>query len=583
MMNLMIVDSPAKAKRIADFLGEGWRVEASLGQVRDLPEHALGIDIEADFQPTYSLLSGKTNLVRRLTKAMKSANAIYMAVDPDREGEVTAWHLLEVVQLSNSTPVYRVFLEAITADGVEQAIAGARPLDDHLIEAQQTRRLIDRLTGYLISPLATKALDDDFSVGRLQSICLRLLMEREHEIATFRPQPLWTFSLQLEASGKPFTAEVAAIKGADLPLKHLDLAERLAALIGKAHLWVETVGESTQYRQPPPPFTTLTLQQAAADVLGLSSDRTMSLAELLYETGTITYMRTSGLKVAAEAQSAARLLIERDFGMDELPPLLPSDGTNSVQTEEALQAIRPADIWRLPHDVKGNAAALYDLIWRRFIASQMKAAQYRIRSAQIYAGNVIGQPFPLTFHAQTKTSIFDGFLKIYEDVTDDAQPTDDVASMPTLHDGQVLKLLTSEISKVQTSPLLRYTEAELLKALEAHGISTSSTNGNLLKLLKDNTYVELVDKRLIPTVRGKVLDDFLTSFFNDLFAVDYSARLETELDRIASAERSRSDVLHAFWADFQPQVKTAAEYVLAHWRAPYTEAVNAASSGRGAS
>jgi DNA topoisomerase I len=567
MTNLMIVDSPAKAKRIADFLGKGWRVEACLGQVRDLPEHELGIDIKADFQPTYSLLKGKTNLARRLRKAMQLADAIYMATDPDREGEVAAWHLLEVAQPSNSIPVYRVLLDAISADGVAQAIAGARPLDGPLIEAQQTRRLIDRLTGYLISPLATKALGDNFSVGRLQSVCLRLLMEREQEIATFRHQPVWTFSLQLEASGEPFNATLATIKGAGLPLKNLDVAERLAALISKAHLWVETVGESTQYRQPASPFTTSTLQQAAASLLGLSPDRTMALAELLYETGVITYIRTNGLTVAAEAQSAARILIERDYGMDYLPPLPPSDDTKSVQIQEAHEAIRPTDIMRQTHGVKGNAAALYNLIWRRFIASQMKAAQYQTRNAQIYAANAIGKLFPLAFHAQTQTLIFDGFLKIYEDTTDVEQPSGDVDSMPTLHDGQLLELLKTEISEVQTSPPLRYTEDGLIEALVGHGISILSTHGNLLKLLKDNTYVELDDKHLIPTRRGKLLNDFLTPFFNDLLSVDYSARLEVELDQLSAGKQSRGNVLHAFWAHFQLQVKTATEHVLAERRA----------------
>ena len=301
-MKLMIVESPAKSKKIAGFLGQGWRVEACLGHVRDLPETELGVEVAADFRPTYEVLPGKGNVVKKLLKAIKDAEAVYVATDPDREGEAIAWHLLKLANVPKDKPVYRALFHAITKDAVREAVAHPRALDVNLVEAQQARRIVDRLVGYLASPLAAKALDGKFSAGRVQSVCLRLVVEREREIEGFTPETYWTLALKLAADGRTFTAKLHRVKGADSAFKTREPLDKLVALLQPAQVWVGKAGRTVKARNPLPPFTTSSLQQAASKGLGLSPDRTMALAQTLYEQGWITYMRTDGVSVAPEAQ-----------------------------------------------------------------------------------------------------------------------------------------------------------------------------------------------------------------------------------------------------------------------------------------
>lgn len=565
-MKLLIVESPAKAKKITGFLDADWRVEACLGHVRDLPETELGVDLQDDFKPTYQVLPRKNSLVKRLLKAIKQAEAVYLATDPDREGEAIAWHLLKLAQLPPDKAVYRAAFTAITPDTVRQALAKPRALDLNLVEAQQTRRIVDRLVGYLASPLAAKALDGKFSAGRVQSACLRLVVEREREIDAFTPQPYWTLALKLTADDHPFIVPLHRIKGADSTFATRAPLDKLAALLQTAQLWVHKIASTVKARYPFPPFTTASLQQAAAKGLGLSPEKTMALAQTLYEQGWISYHRTDGVAVAPEAQTAARDLIRREYGEDYLPSDPPPFRSKIRNAQEAHEAIRPTDLSRMPTppDTDGDGAALYALIWKRFIASQMAPALYNLKRLMIYAGKRHGHPYPVEFRAQQRSLLFDGFLKLYEEPAedDDTNENENADPLPHLTEGQPLKLVETLIEEHQTRAPARYTEAALVQALEQHGIGRPSTYASMVRTLKEKGYVKLNQKRLVPTPNGIALCDFLTSHFAEVLAVDYTARLEAQLDQITTGETTRLDVLQHFWTAFQPQLKEAADLVL---------------------
>ncbi|MDM7992106.1 MAG: DNA topoisomerase, partial [Candidatus Fermentibacter sp.] len=384
-MKLVIVESPAKAKKIAAFLGAGWRVEACRGHVRDLPENDLGVALEHGFQPLYQVLPGKADLVQRLARAIRAADAVYLATDPDREGEAIAWHLLALAGDLADKPVYRPTFNAITPAAVQAALAAPRSLDQALVEAQQARRIVDRLVGYLVSPLACKALEARLSAGRVQSVALRLVVERERALQAFAPEPYWTLRAVLAMEGAQFEARLHRLKDADVRFTSREAAEKLVALLRDAAFWTAQTGQTLKLRPPLPPFTTSSLQQAAAKGLDLSPERTMALAQTLYEQGLITYHRTDAVALAPEAQAAARQRIQQDFGPDYLPPAPPTYQTRAVNAQEAHEAIRPTDVDRLPDDSAGDGARLYALIWRRFLASQMAPACDRLSVALIQA------------------------------------------------------------------------------------------------------------------------------------------------------------------------------------------------------
>jgi len=562
-MKLVIVESPAKSKKIAGYLGPGWRIEACLGHVRDLPESSLGVAIDADFRPTYEVLPGKGHVVKKLLKAMKEAEAVYLATDPDREGEAIAWHLLMLATLPQDKPIYRALFHAITKEAVQEAVANPQTLDGNLVEAQQARRIVDRLVGYLASPLAARALDGKYSAGRVQSVCLRLVVEREREIEAFKPEPYWTLNLKLAAEGQEFTARLSRVKEAEGTTKTRDPLERLTTLLQTARLWVHKTVKTVKTRSPLPPFTTSSLQQAASKGLGLSPDRTMALAQTLYEQGWITYMRTDGVSIAPEAQSSAQAYIAGEYGADYLPPEPPLYIGKTLNAQDAHEAIRPTDVNRLPQEVAGDGAALYSLIWKRFVASQMAPARYAATGAVIHAGKAQGQPYPIEFRAQGRTMLFDGFLKVYEEPSDDGDETDEASEiLPHLTDNQMLTLITPQVEEHQTRSLARYTEASLVQALEQRGIGRPSTYASMIKTVKDKGYIKLSQKRLIPTENGRTLCGFLSAHFADVLADHYTAQLETQLDEVAAGRSTRLDVLRAFWQGFQPQLAQAAASVV---------------------
>lgn len=563
-MKLIIVESPAKAKKIAGFLGSGWKVEACRGHVRDLPETELGVNVDENFRPQYEVLSGKGNLVKRLVKSIREADEVYLATDPDREGEAIAWHLLQLAGNLKGKTAYRAVFNAITDSAVKAALAQPRPLDEALVEAQSTRRIVDRLVGYLVSPVACKALDGRLSAGRVQSVALRLVVEREREIDGFVSEIYWTLRVLLNAEGIQFEAKLYRLKDADVRFTTREQAEKVVGLLSGASFWVGKAGQTLKLRNPLPPFTTSSLQQAASKGLGLSPEKTMQLAQTLYEQGLITYHRTDGVTVAPEAQTAAREIILRDYGDAYLPPTPPSYKVKAANAQEAHEAIRPTDVSRLPEDKDGDGAKLYALIWRRFIASQMTPARYTLTGALIHTGKSTDKPFPLIFKAQGRELAFDGFLRVYEEPDDaDADDADEDGRVPALKEGQALGLVELPIDEAQTRPPAHFSEAALVQALERHGVGRPSTYASMVSVVKSKGYVALKQKRLVPTDTGVKLCDFLVERFPQVFDVGYTARLEAALDRVAAGSMNQQDVLSTFWRGFQPQLKTATEYALA--------------------
>ncbi len=555
-MKLMIVESVTKAKKIAAYLGEGWRVEACGGHVRDLPEAELGGEVGEGFRPTYAILDGKGQIVKRLVKAMRQADSIYLATDPDREGEAIAWHLLALADLPKDKSVFRVAFHAITRDAVREAVTHPRALDVNLIEAQQARRIVDRLVGYLASPVAAKALDGRYSAGRVQSACLRLIVEREAAIAAFVPQPFFTLQVTLMAGEAPLTARLSRIRDEPLPYPTRDRLDQLAVLLRSAWFRVEKTAETERIRAPHLPFTTSTLQQAASGRLDLSPEATMRLAQTLFEAGHITYHRTDSHSVAPEAQTAARAFIQGTYGDTYLPPAPPTYTTKAANAQEAHEAIRPTDVTL--SEVEGDVSALYHLIHTRFLASQMAAARWTVTGALIQCGREEGKPYPLAFRAESETLAFDGFLRVYGEQVEEDDTEETRVTLPPLREGQPLAHVLTEVEQHTTRAPARFTQATLIAALEARGIGRPSTYAPMLSVLHSRGYTALHEKRLVPTEDGLKLSTFLSAHFGAVLEADFTAQLEAELDRIAAGDASRLEVLSGFWATFQPALHAAA-------------------------
>lgn len=562
---LLIVESPGKVKKIQSYLGTEFRVLASMGHVCDLPTDALGIDVEAGFVPKWEAVAGKNTVIKRLVKALQEAEAIYLATDPDREGEAIAAHILALTKLPREKPVMRVTFTAITQEAVRKAVENPRRLDMALVAAQHARRKLDRLVGYLVSPIACRVLEGRYSAGRVQSPALRLVVERERAIQAFTPETYFVIEAVLGADAANFKAKLTAVQGKDLPLKEVEFVKKLSAALHTAAYWVGEVKTETVQRKPPAPFTTSTLQQAASSALGLSPEKTMQLVQTLYESSLITYMRTDAVFIVPEAQAAAANFIGKTYGE---PYLLtePPQYKSKPNAQEAHEAIRPTDVTVTPDHIKesvGEGAALYGLIWRRFVASQMAAAVDTVQTISVLAGKQIGQPFPLTLNARGSTPQFDGFRRVYQtgaDVETD-EPEDAENALPVLAVGQVLTLQKLLPQQRQTQPPTRFTEAQLVHELEKRGIGRPSTYAAILSTLKSRDYVRLDKKRLIPTEAGSKLTDYLMGGFATLLADDYTARMENGLDEIAAGQRGEVDVLQAFWGEFQPLLRGAAAEV----------------------
>lgn len=562
MSRLMIVESPAKAKKIGGYLGAGWQVIASAGHLCDLPAKELGVDVNAQFTPSYAVLPGKNKLVIRIKKAAQAAEAVYIATDPDREGEAIGWHILRLAKLPKDKPVYRVTFNAITADAVKRAVAAPRPIDTHLVEAQQTRRIVDRLVGYLASPLACKALDGQYSAGRVQSASLRLIVERERAITAFVSEDYQQLAVRLRAVTGEFVAKLHRIQGADTRFKNPEQLDKVVQVLKGAVYTVTDVKHAEQVKNPAPPFTTSTLQQAAAKALGLSPDKVMELAQLLYEQGQITYHRTDGVAVAPEAQAAVRAYIDVTYGTAYLPSETPTFHAKSANAQEAHEAIRPTDLNTGSDALTGDAATLYRLIRDRFIASQMAAARYAAVTITVLVSKD-EKHYPLEFRAKGRNLVFDGFLKVYQEVEEEPAEDDDDLALPQVHPKQIVALVEPLITQHQTQAPGRFSEAGLIAELERVGIGRPSTYAATVKQLKEKGYVKLSKKRLVPTENGEKLLDYLLAHFDTVFEPSYTATLEEDLDRISRGEKTRLQMLQTFWLAFQPHLTNASQQVSA--------------------
>ncbi len=578
---LVIVESPAKARTVGRFLGQGYQVAASVGHVRDLPANRLGVDVENDFTPRYVIPSRKKALVRELRQTAKKAAEIYLATDPDREGEAISWHLVAALgAAAEHKPVRRVEFHEITEPAVEHAFAHPREIDLPRVDAQQARRILDRLVGYRLSSLLREKMGrKGLSAGRVQSVALRLIVEREREIENFAPDEYWSLEAQLAkqasaAPGRPdFLARLHRIQGQEIALKSGAEVQQILDELETAQYTVAEVRRGERRRRPTPPYTTSTLQQEASRRLGFTAQRTMGVAQSLYQgveidgepVGLITYMRTDSVNVAQAAQQQARAYVQNRYGEKYLPDAPPQYTTHTKAAQEAHEAIRPTAVERTPQAVRRHLerdqARLYELIWQRFVASQMAPAVYDTLSVDVVADppgfeNLAGL---YLFRASGSQVKFPGFLVVYEEARDeDAVPDEEEGrSLPPLETGEALDLLQWLPRQHFTQPPPRYTEAGLVRALEEYGIGRPSTYAPTIATLLARYFVRRENRRLYPTEVGAVVNDLLVGHLADYINVDFTADMEAQLDQIAGGERDWIAMLDAFYTPFTARMEQA--------------------------
>ncbi len=562
---LIVVESPAKTRTLKKILGNGYRVEASMGHVRDLPEKRLGVDIRNGFQPTYVTLPERREVLQRLQQAAQTAPIIYLATDPDREGEAIAWHIQQALRLQNPL---RIEFNEITESAVKRALQHPRTIDMNRVNAQQARRILDRLVGYEVSPLLwrkTRGGKKPLSAGRVQSVAVRLIVEREREIRAFTPEEYWTITAVLTPLDEefPFEAELRQKGDQKIELKTEADAQAVLNDLDGARYGVESVEKRRKKRNPPPPFITSTLQQEASRKLGFSARRTMQVAQQLYEgvelgaegaVALITYMRTDSTRVSEEAQRAARAFIQQQFGATYLPPA-PRQYKAREGAQDAHEAIRPTQVDRTPDSVRPyltpDQYRLYDLIWKRFLASQMASAELEVTSVNIRAKEYL-------FRASGTVVLFDGFMALYREGKDTAErEEEELPPLPALEQGEELRLIELKPEQHFTQPPPRYTEATLVKALEQHGIGRPSTYATILSTIQERGYVVLENRAFKPTPLGEAVNDYLVKYFPDLFDVPFTAHMENELDEIERGQAQWVQVLHEFYQPFRQQLEVA--------------------------
>ncbi len=576
MKNLVIVESPAKAKTIKKYLGKDFEVMASYGHVRDLLPKEGAVDPEHGFAMKYQLIEKNEKHVEAIAKALKKADALYLATDPDREGEAISWHLYEILKdkkLLKDKQVLRVVFNEITQRAVQEAIAHPRGLAQDLINAQQARRALDYLVGFNLSPLLWTKIRRGLSAGRVQSPALRLIAEREDEIDKFQAHEYWTMEADAAAQDQPFMARLAEHRGTKLTQFSVTNTEQAHALrdellqAAQGKLTVTKVDKKQRKRNPSAPFTTSTLQQEAARKLGFGAQRTMRVAQQLYEgidtgegaVGLITYMRTDSVNLAQEALAEIRAVIEQRFGKQALPAQVQVYKTRTKNAQEAHEAVRPTSAQVAPETIKTHLTSdqfkLYQLIWRRTIACQMQHATIDTVAADLAAGGVG------VFRANGSTIVDPGFLAVYEEGVDDAAQQDEERTLPPLTVGDTVELRALRAEQHFTEPPPRYSEASLIKALEEHGIGRPSTYASIITTLVDREYTTLDKHRFTPTDLGRVVSRFLTQHFTQYVDYDFTARMEDELDAIARGEKEWVPVLQEFWGPFKKQVELKGETV----------------------
>lgn len=577
---LVIVESPAKARTIEGYLGKDYRVRASLGHVRDLLKSRLSVDIENDFTPEYRVPNDKRDIVRDLKKEAAQASEVYLATDPDREGEAIAWHLIAAAEIDEKK-ARRVTFYEITKDAIRRAFDQPSQIDIHKVNAQQARRVLDRLVGYELSPLLWDKVRPRLSAGRVQSVAVRLIVEREREIAAFVPQEYWTIDAELarevergKRKRQSFVAGLYRIRGEKIELPTQSVVEDIVRDLEHAEYLVDDIKRGERRRNPQPPFITSTLQQEASRRLGFTAQRSMRVAQQLYEgvsvgsegqIGLITYMRTDSTNISAEAQAEASAFITESFGINYLPDSPNVYSKRAKGAQEAHEAIRPTSVYRTPESLRGDLSKeqyqLYLLIWQRFVASQMAQAIYDTMRVDVLAGRpgASREERPYQLRANGSTLRFPGFLAVYADSYDEDNPADaDLNRLfPALEIGDLLDLIKLLPEQHFTQPPPRYTEASLVKALEENGIGRPSTYAPILDTIQKRGYVAKESKRLVPTEVGEVVNDLLVAHFPEIVDLSFTVTMEDDLDEIASGEQDWVPVVRDFYGPFKNEVDKA--------------------------
>jgi DNA topoisomerase-1 len=562
--SLVVVESPAKVRTLKKYLGAEFDVAATVGHIKDLPVKKLGISIEDDFKPEYITVQGKEKVVRALKKAAGSLNDIYLGPDPDREGEAIAWHTAEVLK-KKGRRFHRVLFHELTQSAILAAMASPEELNKDRFDSQQARRILDRLVGYLISPILWKKVQRGLSAGRVQSVAVRMICERERQIQAFEAEEYWSITAKLEgASPPPFHAKLVKQHDKKFNIPDEKAAQAVLKDLENADFMVEKVVKKTQKRNPLPPFTTSKLQQEAIRRLGFSARKTMTVAQQLYEgielgpgepVGLITYMRTDSTRIANEAMQEARHLIKDEPGPDYLPSQ-PCVFKNKKKAQDAHEAIRPTSVIRKPEGISQflskDQLALYELIWRRFVACQMKPAVFDQTLVSIAAG-------PYTFQASGSIMRFPGFMALYTSSNEKEGEAETKEVLPPLSDGMPLQCHELQPRQHFTQPPPRFSEASLVKELEEKGIGRPSTYATILSTIRGKGYVDLVKRQFKPTELGLIVNDLLVASFPDILDADFTARMEDDLDRIKEGDIDAVSVLRTFYDSFEKDLERAAK------------------------
>jgi len=565
---LVIVESPAKVKTIKKFLSKDFAVEASMGHIRDLPKSQLGIDVEADFEPKYITIRGKSEITNKLKKEAKNAELVYLATDPDREGEAISWHLSKLLNLDESK-IRRVEFNEITKSAVTNAIKNPRKLDMDLVDAQQGRRILDRLVGYKISPLLWKKVKKGLSAGRVQSVAVRLICDRENEIRSFITKEYWSLIAKLsENNRKIFDAKFFGVAGEKMEINDEKTMNQIVKKLEKANYTVEKVKKGEKKRNNPFSFTTSTLQQEAYRKLGFTTKKTMMLAQQLYEgidikgegtVGLVSYIRTDSVRISEEAKGEAEKYIIEHFGKEFVSTVVRTQKTGK-KIQDAHEAIRPSSIYREPEKIKESLEKdqyrLYELIWERFTASQMSAAVYDTVNVDILAK---GKESYLLKAAGSLLK-FPGFLKVYREGKEDKEEYTDV-TMPDLVEGQELKLKKLEPKQHFTEPPPRYTEATLVKALEEKGIGRPSTYSPIISTIQDRNYVVKDKKLFIPTELGEKVTELMREYFANIVNEEFTADMEKMLDEVAEGNIEWKEIIRNFYGPFAEALEVAEQVI----------------------
>jgi len=561
--NLVIVESPAKAKTLKKFLGSKYKVEASVGHVRDLPKSDMGIDFENDFEPKYITIRGKGEILANLRKEVKSAKKIYIATDPDREGEAISWHLYHALKLQDKN-ASRISFNEITKEAVKKSIKEARDIDMSLVDSQQARRVLDRIVGYKISPLLWKKVKRRLSAGRVQSATMKMICDREEEIELFVPEEYWTIAAQVQDGKNKFEVKLTTIDGKKAELNSKEETDKFVAEIKKEDFMVDEIKKGTKARKPSPPFTTSTLQQEASKVLGFATNKTMQIAQQLYEgvdikgegtIGLVSYIRTDSVRVSDDAFADVKAHIEERFGK-EYAAQEKIEYRQRGRSQDAHEAIRPTYVRLAPVVIKDSLSRdqfkLYKLIWERFVACQMESAVFETLGVKITAGRAV-------FRASASSLKFAGYLSVYKSADDEED--DENSKIPELKEGKKLKVESIDQAQHFTMAPPRYTDASLVKSLEELGIGRPSTYSAIITTILHRGYVVKENKVFYPTELGEIVNEIMENNFGDIVDIDFTAKIENDLDKVEDGDLAWKDLIRKFYTEFEPRLMEAEEKI----------------------